>query len=103
MREFFCHNVCIHAVNTCSECRSATREEALRQAPGKPIVLLNPAQVKVRSICAAAVAYTVTDVLIEWDEDTGYHLRWEASWLVRRAQVSPRPAPPALSIPAALS
>jgi hypothetical protein len=62
------------------------RNEALQDAPGRPIVLLHPAPVRVRSFAAAAVAYTVTDVLVEWDGDTGYHLRWEASWLVRRCE-----------------
>ena len=60
------------------------REEALRQAPGRPVVLLHPAAVTVRSNLGQAVAYTVTDVLVEWTEDSSYHLRWEASWLVRR-------------------
>ena len=60
------------------------REDALQQAPGRPITLLRPAPVRVRSLPATAIAYTVTDVLVEWDEDGGYHLRWEASWLVRR-------------------
>lgn len=31
-----------------------------------------------------AVAYTVTHVLVEWYDDDRYHVRWEASWLVRR-------------------
>jgi len=62
------------------------RDEALRNAPGRPIVLLRPKPVRVRSFPAAAVAYTVTDVLVEWEGDTGYHLRWEASWLVRRCE-----------------
>lgn len=59
--------------------------EALRQAPGMPIVLLRPEPVKVRSDQVNALAYTVTDVLVEWDVDGGYHLRWEASWLIRRS------------------
>ena len=48
--------------------------------------LPGPAPVKVRSLQANAIAYTVTDVLVEWDGDAGYHLSWEASWLVRRVQ-----------------
>ncbi|WP_457950209.1 hypothetical protein ACTAQI_06260 [Pseudarthrobacter sp. alpha12b] len=65
------------------------RQEALRHAPGRPIVLLRPAPVTVRARRANAVAYTVTDVLIEWDSDADYHLRWEASWLVHRVQAAP--------------
>ncbi|MET1086805.1 MAG: hypothetical protein ABWY04_06745 [Arthrobacter sp.] len=64
--------------------RWAKREDALQQAPGVPVVLLKPAPVRVRSILANAIAYTVTDVLVEWDGDDGYCVRWQASWLVRR-------------------
>ncbi|MCU1515948.1 MAG: hypothetical protein JWQ75_669 [Pseudarthrobacter sp.] len=64
--------------------RWAKREDALQQAPGVPVVLLRPAPVRVRSILAKAIAYTVTDVLVEWDGDDGYCVRWQASWLVRR-------------------
>lgn len=77
---------CPHTPSTCPGCRSRMRDEALRDAPGRPIVLLHPAPVRVRSLLAAAVAYTVTDVLVEWNADTGYHLRWEASWLVRKCE-----------------
>lgn len=89
MRELPRPQTCTHSTGTCPGCRSEMREEALRLAPGKPIVLLRPAPVTVRSMAASAVAYTVTDVLIEWDSDAEYHLRWEASWLVRRAQATP--------------
>ncbi|GGH92299.1 hypothetical protein GCM10007170_10530 [Arthrobacter liuii] len=68
------------------------REEALQHAPGRPIVLLGPAPIRVRSIHGNAVAYTVTDVLVEWDGDAGYHLRWVASWLVRRCPSQERTA-----------
>ncbi|MDQ0769070.1 hypothetical protein QF031_001819 [Pseudarthrobacter defluvii] len=84
MRELFRQHTCTHSASICPGCRSRMREEALRQAPGRPIVLLRPTPVRVRSLPATAVAYTVTDVLVEWDADGGYQLRWEASWLVRR-------------------
>ena len=86
MRELLRPQVCTHAPATCPGCRSEMREEALRQAPGRPVVLLRPAPVRVRSLQANAVAYTVTDVLVEWDGGAGYHLRWEASWLVRKCE-----------------
>jgi hypothetical protein len=62
------------------------REHALEQAPGKPVILLRPAPVKVRSIVGNAIAYTVTHVLVEWDTGGEYNVRWEATWLVRRLQ-----------------
>jgi len=85
MRELPRLNACANCSTPCTLCRTQFREEALRQAPGRPVVLLHPAAVKVRSIQGRAVAYTVTDVLVEWTEDSFYHLRWEASWLVRRS------------------
>ena len=84
MQELLRPAACTHSTSTCPGCRTEMREDALRRAPGKPIILLRPAPVRVRSLPAAAVAYTVTDVLVEWEGDGGYHLRWEASWLVRR-------------------
>ena len=53
------------------------------------MVLLRPAPVQVRSIQATALAYTVTHVLVEWEGDVAYQPRWEASWLVRRMQMTP--------------
>jgi len=84
MQELLRPQACTHSAGTCPGCRSRMREDALQQAPGRPIILLRPAPVRVRSLAATAVAYTVTDVLVEWEGDGGYHLRWEASWLVRR-------------------
>jgi hypothetical protein len=70
------------------------REHALGRAPGRPVILLRPAPVKVRSIIGNAIAYTVTHVLVEWDTDGEYNVRWEANWLVRRLQKAPElPAP----------
>jgi len=69
--------------------QSALIEDALRQAPGRPVVLLRPAAVKVRSLLGNALAYTVTHVLVEWDADGAHHARWEASWLVRRVATNP--------------
>lgn len=86
MRELPRTQACAHSPGTCPGCRSGMREEALRQAPGRPIILLRPAPVTVRAMRANALAYTLTDVLIEWDSDADYHLRWEASWLVHRVQ-----------------
>lgn len=84
MREVLRPVNCTHPGATCEGCRSLMRDQALKHAPGRPVLLLRPAPVKVRSCVGNAVAYTVTDVLVEWDEDSCYHLRWEASWLVRR-------------------
>jgi len=64
------------------------RQHALGQAPGKPVIMLRPAPVKVRSVIGNAIAYTVTHVLVEWDTDGEYNVRWEATWLVRRVQKS---------------
>lgn len=77
---------CTHASDTCPGCRTEMLAEALRQAPGKPIVLLRPAPVRARFALARALAYTVTHVLVEWDGHAGYHLRWEAACLVRRLE-----------------
>ena len=64
------------------------REQALKEAPGRPVIMLRPAPVKVRSILGHAIAYTVTHVLVEWTTDEQYKVRWEASWLVRRVEES---------------
>jgi hypothetical protein len=93
MRELPRLQACTHSPAICTGCRTRMCEEALRQAPGKPVILLTPAPVKVRSVQGNAVAYTVTDVLVEWDGDGGYHLRWEASWLVRRVREAPEGRP----------
>ncbi|MGO4186764.1 hypothetical protein [Pseudarthrobacter sp. TAF60_1] len=63
-----------------------TPEEALQDAPGRPVIMLRPAPVRVRSITGNAIAYTVTHVLVVWDAEDEHHLRWEANWLVRRVQ-----------------
>jgi hypothetical protein len=63
---------------------SATREHALRQAPGRPVIVLRPVPVTVRSVSANAIAYTVTHVLVEQDSGGEYSVRWEASWQVKR-------------------
>jgi hypothetical protein len=46
--------------------------------------MLRPARVKVGSTVGQAIAYTVTHVLVEWEDDGGPDARWLASWLVRR-------------------
>ncbi|MCU1520041.1 MAG: hypothetical protein JWN19_426 [Arthrobacter sp.] len=69
--------------------RSTVREQALGQAPGRPVILVRPAPVKVRTITGHAIAYTVTHVLVEWDAAGAYHVRWEASWLVKRVPAGP--------------
>jgi hypothetical protein len=76
-------------METVDTSRAAVREHALRQAPGRPIILIRPAPVKVRFITGNAHAYTVTHVLVEWDADGEYHVRWEASWRVKRLQNNP--------------
>jgi hypothetical protein len=64
------------------------REQALEDAPGRPVIMLRPARVRVRSVIGHAIAYTVTHILVEWDTDGQYNVRWEASWLVRRVEQS---------------
>ncbi|WP_104043098.1 hypothetical protein [Arthrobacter sp. ZGTC412] len=64
--------------------QAAVREDALQQAPGRPVLMLRPARVKMGSIIGLAIAYTVTHVLVEWDDGGGQDTRWVASWLVRR-------------------
>ncbi|MDQ0848710.1 hypothetical protein QFZ65_000648 [Arthrobacter sp. B3I9] len=69
--------------------RSAEREYALQQAPGRPVIVLRPVPVTVRAVSGNAIAYTVTHVLVERDAGEEYSLRWEASWQVKRlAKVS---------------
>lgn len=69
----------------------SARDEALRQSPGRPVVLLRPVPVMVRAMPGCALAYTVTHVLVECLCDGCYRLRWEASWLVRKASRVPVP------------
>jgi hypothetical protein len=64
--------------------QSTLRQDALQQAPGRPVLMLRPAWVKMGSIIGLAMAYTVTHVLVEWDDDGNHDARWVASWLVRR-------------------
>ena len=64
------------------------RKHALEEAPGRPVIMLRPAPVRVRSSIGTAIAYTVTHVLVEWDTDGEYNVRWEATWLVRRVETS---------------
>jgi hypothetical protein len=64
--------------------QAALLEDALQQAPGRAVMMLRPARVKVGSIIGLAIAYTVTHVLVEWDDGGGQDARWVASWLVRR-------------------
>lgn len=61
-----------------------TREQALHDAPGRPVIMLRPVPVRVRSVIGNAIAYTVTHVLVEWETEDGHHVRWEANWLVHR-------------------
>lgn len=77
---------CTDCPATPQACRHDMRADALRNAPGDPVLLLRPAPVEIRSMPATAIAYTVTHVLVEWDGGGDYHVRWEASWLVRRVE-----------------
>ena len=79
--------------------RSALRDEALRKAPGRPILMLRPVPVKVRSRVGIALAYTVTHVLVEGKGDAGHQIRWEASWLVSRLPANAEPPPASMSTP----
>jgi hypothetical protein len=68
--------------------RSSILEHALRQAPGRPVILIRPAPVRVRAVVGNALAYTITHVLVEWLEAGEYRVHWEASWQVRRIRNS---------------
>lgn len=63
---------------------TAERDAALRQAPGRPVLLIRPAPVRARFAAGHAIAYTLTHVLVEGDVDGDYFVRWEASWQVKR-------------------
>jgi hypothetical protein len=64
---------------------TAEREGALRQAPGRPVLLIRPTPMRARFAACHAIAYTLTHVLVEGDVDGDYFVRWEANWLVKRA------------------
>ncbi|KSU77763.1 hypothetical protein GA0061083_1668 [Pseudarthrobacter enclensis] len=64
--------------------RSALRDDALRESPGRAVVVLHPVPVRVRATAGLAIAYTVTHVLVESDGDGPYSVQWEPSWLVHR-------------------
>lgn len=64
--------------------QSTLRQDALQQTPGWPVLMVRPARVKMGSIIGLAMAYTVTHVLVEWDDDGNHYARWVASWLVCR-------------------
>ena len=65
--------------------RSAARDDALRQAPGRAVLVLRPVPVTVRAVSGNAIAYTVTHVLVERESGEEYSLKWEASWQVKRS------------------
>jgi hypothetical protein len=63
---------------------SAEREDALRRAPGRPVILIRPVPVKARFAAGHVIAYTITHVLVETKTDGRYNVRWEISWQVKR-------------------
>ncbi len=60
------------------------KEAALRQAPGVAISTLRPVPVRVRAAAGSAIAYTVTHVLVESEDDGVYEVTWQPNWLVHR-------------------
>ena len=62
--------------------RQAALEHALRSRDG--VTRIEPAPVTVRVIRGHAVAYTATQVLVEWEAHGEWHVRWEDKWQVRR-------------------
>ena len=63
---------------------TAKREVAIRQAPGRPVLLIRPAPVRARFAAGHAIAYTMTHVLVEGVVNGDYFVRWEASWQVKK-------------------
>ena len=63
---------------------SAEREDAIRRAPGRPVLLVRPAPVRACFAAGHAIAYTVTHILVEGEIDGDYYVRWEVSWQVKR-------------------
>lgn len=62
--------------------RRGALEHALRSREG--VTRIEPTPVKVRVITGHAIAYTDTQVLIEWVAYGEYHVRWEDKWQVKR-------------------
>jgi len=62
--------------------RRAAFDHALRSREG--VTRIPPTPVTVRVITGHAVAYTATQVLIEWTAYGEYHIRWEDNWQVKR-------------------
>ena len=48
------------------------------------VTRIEPVPVTVRVIRGHAVAYTATQVLVEWVAYGDYHVRWEDKWQVKR-------------------
>jgi len=62
--------------------RRSALDHALRSREG--VTRIPPTPVTVRVITGHAVAYTATQVLIEWEAYGEYHVRWEDNWQVNR-------------------
>jgi hypothetical protein len=62
--------------------RRAAVEHALRSR--ECVTRIQPTPVTVRVITGNAIAYTATQVLIEWEAYGDYHVRWEDKWQVKR-------------------
>lgn len=62
--------------------RQAALDHALRSREG--VTRIEPVPVTVRAITGAAVAYTATQVLVEWEKYGDWHCRWEDKWQVKR-------------------
>jgi len=62
--------------------RQAARDHALRSREG--VTRIPPTPVAVRVITGHAIAYTATQVLVEWEAYGDWHCRWEDNWQVKR-------------------
>jgi len=62
--------------------RRAARDHTLWSREG--VTRIPPTPVTVRVITGHAVAYTATQVLVEWTAYGEYHIRWEDNWQVKR-------------------
>lgn len=62
--------------------RRGALDAALRSREG--VTRIDPVPVSVRVVTGRAVAYTATQVLVEWEAYGDYHVRWEDTWQVKR-------------------
>jgi len=62
--------------------RQGALDKALRSRDG--VTIIKPVPVAVRVIQGHAIAYTDTQVLVEWEAYGDWYVRWEDKWQVER-------------------